>query len=312
MNVKTQEKAAADAKLAAEGTKPATDVAVRSTGSAVAVAEDWGDDAGKGMENIGNDERKIPFVRVLQSNSPQCVDDGNAKFMPNAKPGMFINTSSGQLFSRLGMIPCARDHKFVEYVPRDLGSGFVAIYEPNAELVLMLRAQQGKFGKLGRGIVRDAKGTITAGTEIVEGFQLYAIFFDPDNPETTFRGVFSFQSTQIGKYQTFIDRYDSIKYRTSLDDGAPLKKPPMWAHKWLLTTANEKNKKGAYKGVVVGLLAKRPDGSDDEPIKSLVRMSDPLYAEGRAFNAFVESGKGAADYEGDAKKGGAAETEVEM
>jgi hypothetical protein len=306
MNAKTAEKnAPADEK------KHATDISVRSTGSAVAVAEDYGTDAGKGMENISADERKVPFVRLLQSNSPQCVDDGNAKFMPHAKPGMFLNTSTGQLFNRLGMIPCARDHKFVEYVPRDLGSGFVAIHEPGSELILMLRAKQGKFGKLGHDLVRDAKGTITAGTEIIEGFQLYAIFFDPDS-STKFRGVYSFTSTQIGKYQSWVDRYDSITYRTSAGEDGKVIKPPMWAHKWLLTSANEKNKKGAFKGVVVGLFEKNTDGSDAEPIKSLIKMSDPLYAEGKAFNAFVEAGKGVADYEGDAKKGGAAETEVEM
>lgn len=308
MNAKTQEKNA----QAEVEKKPGTEVAARTTGTNVAVAEDYGDDAGKGMENITNDERKIPFVRLLQSNSPQCMDNGNAKYMPNAKAGMFLNTSTGQLFARLGMIPCARDHKYVEYIPRDLGSGFVAIYEPNAEMILMLRAKQGKFGKLENGVVRDGKGNITAGTEIIEGFQLYSIFFDPDEPTTKFRGVYSFTSTQIGKYQTFIDRYDSISYRTSAGDDGKVIKPPMWAHKWVLSSANEKNKKGDFKGVVVGLLGKKADGSDDEPIKSLIKMSDPLYAEGRAFNAFVESGKGAADYEGDAKKGCAAETEVEM
>lgn len=308
MNAQTAEKTAPAHEA---DKKPGTDVAVRTTGSQVAVAEDYGADAGKGMENISNDERKIPFVRLLQSNSPQCVDDGNAKFMPNAKPGMFLNTSTGQLFTRLGMIPCARDHKFVEYIPRDLGSGFVGIHEPNAELVLMLRAKQGKFGKLGNGIVRDEKGNITAGTEIIEGFQLYAIFFDPDS-STKFRGVYSFASTQIGKYQNFIDRYDSITYRTSAGEDGKVIKPPMWAHRWLLISANEKNKKGAFKGVVVGLFEKNPDGSDADPIKSLIKMSDPLYAEGKAFNAFVEEGKGAADYAGDAAKGGAAEAEIEM
>lgn len=311
MNTKTQEKAAADAKLAAEGTKPGQEVAPRTTGSALAVAEDYGDDAGKGMENITADERKIPFVRLLQSNSPQCTNDGNAKYMPNAKAGMFLNTSTGALFDKLEFIPCARDHKFVEYVPRDLGSGFVTVHEPNAEIVLMLRAKQGKFGKLENGVVRDAKGNITAGTEIIEGFQVYAIFLDSETG-AKFRAVASFTSTQIGKYQNLIDRIDNIEYRTSAAEDAKTIKPPMWAHRWVMTSANEKNKKGAFKGYVLGLATKKPDGSDDFPIKSLIKMSDPLYAEGRAFRAFVESGKGAADYEGDAKKGGAAEIEVEM
>lgn len=309
MNTKTAEKTAAKAD---DEKKPGQEVAARTSGTELAVAEDYGDDAGKGMENISADERKIPFVRLLQSNSPQCTDDGNAKYMPSAKPGMFLNTSTGQLFDKLIMIPCARDHKFVEYIPRSLGSGFVAIHDPGAELILMLRAKQGKFGKLAHNITkRDNQGQPLDGTEIIEGFQLYCIFIDPDTG-MKFRAVVSFTSTQIGKYTTFIDRYDSIQYRVSADENAALVKPPMWAHKWLLTSANEKNKKGAFKGYVLGLLEKKPDGSDDLPIKSLIKRSDPLYAEGKAFNEFVEAGKGAADYEGDAKKGGAAESEIEM
>ena len=291
--------------------KPPTsgqEVAERTTGTELAVV-DFGDDAGKGMENISPDERKIPFIRILQSNSPEC-EEGNAKFMPNAKAGLFINTSTKALYSKLIMIPAARDHKFIEYTPRAIGGGFVAVHKPDDQLILMLRAKHGKFGKLPHNITkRDQTGQALDGTEIVESFELYSIFIDPETNQK-FRAIASFQSTQIKAYTTFIDRYDSIQYG---DGQGGIVKPPLWAHKWLISTGNERNKKGAFKGYVVGLLEKKPDGSDDLPIKSLIKRSEPLYAEGKEFNAFVEAGRAEVDYSaGVVDEAAKPEDEVEM
>lgn len=273
----------------AEETKP---LAAQQQGGALAVV-DFGDDAGKGMQNISDEERRVPFLRILQSNSPE-LEEGNAKYLPGATAGKFFNTSTKQTYSKLVMIPAARGHRFIEYIPRNLGSGFVAVHGPKDELVMTLRAKHGKFGKLPNGVTkRDPKTNEPLdGTEIVESFELYAILIDPET-EQTFRAVISFSSTQIKKYQGFIDRYDSIRYRNSAGQTIA---PPIWAHRWLLTTATEKNKKGTFRGFVIGLEGKKPDGSDDVPIKSLVKTDDPLYKAAKDFNDFVERGQAEVDY----------------
>jgi len=266
--------------------------AQQATGTALAVVEIDEEDVGKGMQNISNDERKVPFIRILQSNSPE-LEEGGTRYLPNAKAGMFFNTSTKQLYNELIVIPAARDHKFIEYTPRAIGGGFVAVHKPDDQLILMLRAKHGKFGKLPRDVTkRDKDGQALDGTEIVESFELYSICIDPATG-AMFRAIISFQSTQIGKYQGFIDRYDSIQYQTP--DGKTIK-PPLWAHKWLFKTGNEKNKKGSFKGFVIGLAAKKDDGSDAAPIESFIKKSDPLYIMGKEFNAFVEAGKAEVDY----------------
>lgn len=265
------------------------------TGTELAVVDIDEEDRGKGISNIDPSERKIPFVRILQTNSPEC-EEGNARFLPHAKAGMFINTATKQVYSKLIMIPCARDHKFVEYTPRAAGGGFVAVHKPDDPLILMLRAKQGKFGKLSRDVTkRDQQGQALDGTEIQEGFEIYGIFIDPETNQK-FRAIASFASTQISKYQTLVDRADAIEYQVV---GGEIVKPPFWSHKWLLTTAPEKNKKGSFRGYVIGLLAKKEDGSDDVPIKSFIKKSDPLYAMGKEFNKFVEDGKAEVDYSSD-------------
>lgn len=280
----------------------------QSTGTALAVVEIDEEDRGAGLKNISNEERKIPFVRVLQTNSPEC-DDSDAKYVPGAKAGLIINTATKALYERLEFVAAARDHKFIEYTPRNLGSGFVAVHKPGDELILRLRAQFGRFGKLPNGVTkRNDKNEPLDGTEIVESYELYCIFIDPATGQK-FRAIAPFQSTQISKYQNFIDRSDSFEYG---DGQGGIVKPPIWAHRWVMSTATEKNKKGTFKGYVLGLAVKKPDGSDDVPIKSFVKKSDPLYVAAKDFGKFVEEGKADVDYGAAKPDGEAPSDDIEM
>ena len=308
MNAKTATKHEAPLTPAPEAEKnlPAN----QTTGTALAVVDIDEEDRGAGLKNITMDERKIPFVRILQSNSPE-LEEGGVKYIPNAKAGQFINTASKQLFSKLIFIPCARDHKYLEYIPRAIGGGFVGVRKPDDDVVVMLRAKQGRFGKLSYNVTkRDNTGQALDGTEIVESFELYGIFIDPET-NAKFRGIASFSSTQISKYSSFLDRADNFEY--ALADGS-IVKPPLYAHKWLMTTGNEKNKKGSFKGYVIGLLAKKEDGSDDVSIKSFIKKSDPLYVQAKEFGRFVEAGQAEVDYSTATVDEAApnAEAEVEM
>lgn len=310
MNAKTDTKKP-DAPAAGAPADDKTNLpANQPTGTALAVVEIDEEDRGAGLKNISNDERRIPFLRILQSNSPE-LEEGNAKFMPNAKAGMFMNTSTKALYTKLVMIPCARDHKFIEYIPRAIGGGFVGLHKPEDDLIAMLRAKQGRFGRLSRNVTRrDNQNQALDGTEIVESFEIYAILIDPET-NAKFRAIIPFQSTQIGKYQTLIDRADAIEYAVAGED-VPIK-PPFWSHKWLLTTGAEKNKKGSFKGYVIGLFAKKADGSDDVSIKSFIKKSDPLYAMGKEFSAFVEAGQAEVDYSnGDVDADKKPDTDIEM
>lgn len=304
MNTNTNTKDKVEATPEAEKQLPVG----QTTGTALAVVDIDEEDRGAGLKNIDNDERKIPFVRLLQTNSPEC-DETDGKYVPGAKAGLFMNTSTRQLYAKLILIACARDRKFIEYTPRAIGGGFVAVHGPKDDLIVALRAQYGKFGKLPRGVTRrDDQGQALDGTEIVESCELYSILIDPETG-AKFRAIVPFQSTQITKYQTFIDRSDSFEYQLA---GGELVKPPIYAHKWLMTSTTEKKKKGTIKGYVLGLLEKKPDGSDDVSIKSFIKKSDPLYAMAKDFGKFVEEGKAEVDYGAAAPEDAKEEVEHEM
>lgn len=244
---------------------------------------DFGSEAGGGMENVERDEIKIPFLIVLQTNSPQ-VDPNEAAYVPGATAGKIYNTSSGALYdgkAGIPFVPAKRDYNFIEYVPRDAGGGLVAIYDKHDPNIEKLRAKQGKFGKL----------KTNNGNEIVQTMYIYGMFSPVGG--SSFPAIIPFKSTQIGKYQRFVDRMNNEKYQQP--DGS-MKPAALWMHRWRLSTIPEQNKKGKFQGWQLRLDTLRPDGSEESIRNCILKASDPLRQAAKAFNTSIDTGAAKADY----------------
>jgi hypothetical protein len=90
-----------------------------------------------GFEGASGSSFAIPFLLLLQKGSPQC-DPDKGNFNPNAKPGMWLDSSTGELIPVEGFqfIPCHFTQTIVEWVPRDIGGGFIAAHSPEHGLTL--------------------------------------------------------------------------------------------------------------------------------------------------------------------------------
>jgi hypothetical protein len=66
-------------------------------------------DIGGGMEGTDKESFAIPFLKVIQKTSPE-VDEADAAYNAKAKPGMLMNSVTGELFNGktgLTFLPCA-------------------------------------------------------------------------------------------------------------------------------------------------------------------------------------------------------------
>lgn len=279
--------------------KPVTNLpAAQPAGGGAVTVVDFGDDAGKGMENVTSDETRIPIIRVLQALSPQCGDVRQGGL--GLKPGTVFNTATGEVIDGevgFDFVPFHRDHNFVEWTPRIQGGGFVAMHAPDDGLVLKLKGEQGRFGKLSHGVTRrNEKGEALDGTEIAETFYLYGLVLqDGQQPSPA---VIAFTSMQIKKYQAFIARYMSITYKQKVkgtEDQYQDVTPPLWAHRWHVETVPEKNKKGSFFGWRFSLSAKGDDGKELPTVRSLIAMADPLYQQAKALYLMAKGGRASAD-----------------
>jgi len=233
---------------------------------------DPGSDAGAGMEDITRDEYAIPFIRILDAKSPQ-VRPVSAGGIPGAKAGSIINMSTSEIFDGekgIEFIPVHRDHKFVEWIKRNddgSGGGFVGIRAVDDPLVLELRAKHGQFGKL----------PTSEGHELVETFELYGLIVADGMANPC---VISFSSTQIKKYKSFMTRVMGITYQ---GPQGPVR-PPLWAHVWTLKTAYESKGQFSWYGWRIAL-------KEEPPIRSRLKLTDPIYARGRELYEAIKSGR---------------------
>lgn len=89
-------------------------------------------DSGAGVDNMGMDDVAVPYLYVLQTNSPQVNPDHDS-YIEGATSGMFYNNVSNEVYdgrkTGLTVIPCAYERKYVEWVPRDSGGGYVADHD---------------------------------------------------------------------------------------------------------------------------------------------------------------------------------------
>lgn len=145
------------------------------------------DDAAEFAPVFTADEVALPFLRVVQKNSPY-VDSGHALYIEAARPGMIINTLTKELVQSLGVIPVTHESQFIEWVPRDKGGGIVNVYTVSeGEKALKTTKKGGE---------RGTKDVLPNGNELVRYIRYVAL--------AQFGGVYvpiviSMKSTELKK-----------------------------------------------------------------------------------------------------------------
>ena len=92
---------------------------------------------GNQTENADADSFAIPFLRILQSNSPQC-EAQEAAYIEDARPGMIFNTVTTGLYKNgIEIIQAEFIREFIEWRPNR--GGFVERHAPTSREALNVR-----------------------------------------------------------------------------------------------------------------------------------------------------------------------------
>lgn len=255
-------------------------VATQPKGGAVQTY-DYGEHggAGAGFGSIGPQDLSVPFLAILQSNSPQVEEDGE-KF----KPGMILNTVTGELFSGnegLLFIPCHIDHASVEWKKRTDGGGFVKSHDPNSEVVAQAIKRNGgnRIGRL------ETPGEGGKMNELIETHYVYGLVLDNDGETVLGFAVIAFTSTKIKPYRDWITALYTLKGR-----------PPLFANRARLKTTKQKNEKGSFYNWQI-------EPMNDNWLASLIAPG-PLVAEAFEFSKMVSTGMAKASFDTQNAAGG--------
>lgn len=252
-------------------TKKSTAVTAPNTG---AIVPSYGEGfQGAGWENTDSGDFQIPFLNLLQSNSPQVVEGT----VEGAVPGMFFNSVTQELIkSPVSFVVALTKHSFVEWRPDN--GGFVAEHAIDSDVVAQAKQRAENPLEL----------KTPAGNDLVETYQMYAIVID-DQDEMKDQVVISFSRTKIKRYKQIMTRLRTFKNSNRI---------PLFAHRLAMSSTNEKNAAGqSYKNVQL------VPAVDNDVAASLLPADSPLLEVANALREAVLEGAAKANYDSATSEG---------
>lgn len=224
-------------------------------------ALDFSADADQGMELAGQGSYAIPFIGLLQSNSPQV------ETVEGAKAGLFINTITNEIMRECFVIPCHYVQTFIRWAPRSAGGGYRGEYRP-------IDVELGKIEGL-----KSVDGQLTIEDDILRDTRNHYVLVQAANGTWT-PAVMSMASTQVKRSKRWMSRIRGIELRTSAGKAYT---PPSFAHIYKCTSVKETNDKGSWYSWEIELVKPVDDTElyqkakvfHDDAMKGAVKVAPP-------------------------------------
>lgn len=281
---------------------------------------DLGDDAGAGLEEMGMDALITPFLRILQSGSPQ-VKETEGAYVPGARPGMLFDTATQEYYEALvhqgaaadagtQLVICYADQGFGIWVPRDLDGGFRGMVPLHDPIVLgeLKRIGGSKFnlprykkdtGWTSRGQKCDPSRVNGEDVELVETINYYVLYAPQGETiaaDNARRAIVRFTSTALQVAQGVNTMMKNWVYRAadaSSPAGYSMRPAAIYSYRWRMRTVAQA--KGANSWFNYRLDRDPVDAKPPLDPRNMIAASDPLRALGREFYELAKAGKVKAD-----------------
>jgi hypothetical protein len=197
---------------------------VKKKESMPALAETYEGFDSMGFENATADSYAIPFLAILQSNSPQ-VKKTSGSYIDGATEGMLLNTVQNTVLEAeeegVLVIPVAYRQGFVEWIPRDQGGGFVQEYLPHEAP----RTERDD----------DNRDVLPNGNELIDTRYHSVLLMNEDGTASPI--VIAMTRTQVKKSKRWMSLMQDIKFPKA--DGSGTYTPPMFSHVYRLKVVPE-------------------------------------------------------------------------
>ena len=196
------------------------------------LASDSKDASGFGNLDMSRDIA-IPYINILQSNSPQ-LNPQKAEYVDGAKIGQFYNTVTQEVSDNLKVIPVLYQLRYVEWKPREQGGGFVESHHADSGILSKTKRDQMTF-----------KDVLPNGNYIATTAYHYVMVQGSDGAWS--QAVVSMTSTQLKKSR----RWNSLMLSQKVNGPSGSFTPPTYAIIYKLSTVSESNDRGSWFGYQV-------------------------------------------------------------
>lgn len=205
----------------------------KNTAVATASFEEYGNE---GFSEVTAEDLAIPFLRILDTKSPQAMER-SPDYIEGVKPGMFFNNVLKEGYDGIrgvDVIACHYNRRYNEWVPRDLGGGFKGSYLPTDPIVNTIKPHPDP------NIYQELlpNGNILANTA-----QFFSLMLHEElGPQ---RVLIPMASSQLKKSRSWLSNAQAFTGKKS--DGS-IYTMPLMSQVWTLTSVQEKNARGDWFG----------------------------------------------------------------
>jgi hypothetical protein len=189
--------------------------------------------AGAGMEQMEAEDYAIPFIKIIQKASP--IIDSN----PDAKPGMFLNSVSGEIYHSLILVPCGFKKEVVQWADRNTGEGIRGSHAWDTPLMAETEPND-------KGLPTFPEGHAHAGDHLIETRYHYVYVIVPDTGEA-FPALIAMSSTQHKRSR----RWVSLMGTKKVEIGGVRRPAPSFAYKYYAVTEKETRDKNTWYSWVI-------------------------------------------------------------
>lgn len=201
---------------------------VKRKGTAAAVPDQFGDLAGRGMENVTGSDLLIPRLAIVQALSPQ-LDPSQPQYIEGAQIGHMCDVGTGDLFpDEIVFLPCFWRKDYIEWAPRKSGKGLVQIHSSPEILDTCQRDEKNR--------PFTAEGNL-----IAETAQWFGLNLSADGRKS----FIPMASTQLKHSKRWMTQATSEKQTRK--DGSVFT-PALFFRTYRLTTGEESNNEGKWSG----------------------------------------------------------------
>lgn len=255
---------------------------------ALALAGGYGEYENDGFDNVDASDLSIPFLTVMQSNSPEIKPE--AKGGLGLQIGQLLNTVTQESFDGeegVGLVPAITKHEWVEWAPRDSGEGFIARYDCDDPLILNAKSTQ-KFGEYKNG-----------SNNLVETYYIYGVLYDVETSESLGPAVISFSKTKIKRYKRLMSALRAFQLKVPGENGGQPRRitPPLYAHSLVVCSCDDKNNHGEFQNFNIV-------PSQGDLRSSLISAEDSRFLEATMLKKSVDDGEAKANYKSAASSEG--------
>lgn len=209
-----------------------------------------------GFEGTDKDTFKTPFLKILQSLSPE-LKKSDPKYIEGAEPGMYCNSATRGLYKDLNVIVVKIEHSLVVWKPNR--GGLVGSFNKHEEKEIVARKE---------GVYKWDKD----GNEVIDTVELFCI--NADSPSDIF--IFPVSGASLKHVKSFATRL-----RTLQSNGKNVN--VTWAGIWNISTVEESNDKGSWFTIgntpkFVRFITLEEKGSFVTPTQEMLKTAETDYS----------------------------------